>query len=59
MFQKFESKLSQYQGMEKKLMETVNQIQKIMQDLDQTRKENGALQDKLISIESDNRKYKN
>lgn len=40
-------------------METVNQIQKIMQDLDQTRKENGALQDKLISIESDNRKYKN
>jgi hypothetical protein len=33
-FQKFEGRLNQYQGMEKKLVESVNQTQKLIHDLD-------------------------
>lgn len=33
-FMKYESKMSQYQGLEKKLMESVGQTQKLIHDLD-------------------------
>lgn len=37
-FQRFEGKLTQYQGLEKKLVDSVGQTQKLFQDLDQSRK---------------------
>lgn len=58
-FARYESRMSQYQGFEKKLMESVAQTQKLIHDLDESRKEAGFLQDRLVSTESDIRKLKN
>lgn len=40
-------------------MDSVNQTQKLIQDLDESRKQAGFLQDKLVASESDARKLKN
>ncbi len=40
-------------------MDSVNQTQKLIQNLDESRKENGFLQDKLIAFESEGKKLKN
>jgi septal ring factor EnvC (AmiA/AmiB activator) len=40
-------------------MDSVNQTQKLIQNLDESRKENGFLQDKLIASESEGKKLKN
>jgi chromosome segregation ATPase len=58
-FQKLDGRLTQYQGLEKKLVDSVNQTQKLIHDLDESRKEAGLLQDKLLQVESQAKKLQN
>ena len=51
--------MNQYQGLQKKLVDSVNQTQKLIQDLDQSRKQSIFLQDKILNFESENKKLKN